>query len=62
MTLDPQNTAAAPGNPALAKSPMAKKWLVTILIVTFAFILMPFLLWYMTTFSRPLADSDLATY
>ena len=41
---------------------MARKWLVTILVVTFAFILMPFLLWYMTTFSRPLADEDLATY
>ena len=41
---------------------MAKKWLVAILVVTFAFILMPFLLWYMTTFSRPLSDTDLASY
>jgi hypothetical protein len=41
---------------------MAKKWLVGILVLTFAFVLMPFLLWYMTTFTRPLNDSDLATY
>jgi hypothetical protein len=41
---------------------MAKKWLVGILILTFAFVLMPFLLWYMTTFTRPLNDTDLATY
>jgi biotin carboxyl carrier protein len=41
---------------------MAQKWLVAILILTFAFVLMPFLLWYMTTFTRPLNDADLATY
>jgi biotin carboxyl carrier protein len=47
---------------APAKPGMAKKWLVAILVVTFAFVLMPFLLWYMTTFTRPLNDADLATY
>jgi biotin carboxyl carrier protein len=41
---------------------MAKKWLVAILVLTFAFVLMPFLLWYMTTFSRPLSDADIAEY
>lgn len=41
---------------------MAKKWLVGILVLTFAFVLMPFLLWYMTTFSRPLTDAELGTY
>jgi hypothetical protein len=41
---------------------MAKKWLIAILVTTFAFILMPFLLWYMTTFSRPLSDAELANY
>jgi hypothetical protein len=41
---------------------MGKKWLVAILVLTFAFVLMPFLLWYMTTFTRPLNDADLATY
>ncbi len=41
---------------------MAKKWLVAILVLTFAFVLMPFLLWYMTTFTRPLSDADLGTY
>jgi biotin carboxyl carrier protein len=44
------------------KSGIAQKWLVAILVLTFAFVLMPFLLWYMTTFTRPLNDSDLATY
>jgi biotin carboxyl carrier protein len=41
---------------------MATKWLVAILVLTFAFVLMPFLLWYMTTFTRPLNDADLAAY
>jgi biotin carboxyl carrier protein len=41
---------------------MAKKWLVGILVLTFAFVLMPFLLWYMTTFTRPLSDADVAAY
>src|SRR3984885_6293190 len=44
------------------KSAMAKKWLIAILVLTFAFVLMPFLLWYMTTFTRPLSDADLRTY
>src|ERR1700675_1954801 len=48
--------------PAPAKSAMAKKWLVGILVLTFAFVMMPFMLWYMTTFSRPLSDADLAAY
>src|SRR6202045_1032369 len=44
------------------KSGIAKKWLVAILVLTFAFVLMPFLLWYMTTFTRPLNDAELQTY
>jgi biotin carboxyl carrier protein len=48
--------------PPPAKTGMAQKWLIAILVLTFAFILMPFLLWYMTTFSRPLSDADLAAY
>ena len=56
----PQNPVEPPA--AAPKSAMAKKWLIGILVLTFAFVLMPFLLWYMTTFSRPLADAELATY
>jgi hypothetical protein len=58
------NTApqAAESSPAPPKSAMAKKWLIAILVLTFAFVLMPFLLWYMTTFSRPLSDADIAVY
>src|ERR1700731_4598178 len=50
-------TSNAPSKPG-----MAKKWLIAILVLTFAFVLMPFLLWYMTTFSRPLNDADHSTY
>lgn len=53
--------SAAPAAPA-AKPGMAKKWLVAIVVLTFAFVLMPFLLWYMTTFTRPLNDADLGMY
>ena len=53
---------AAESPTAPAKPGMAKKWLVAILVLTFAFVLMPFLLWYMTTFTRPLNDADLASY
>ena len=53
---------AAADVPASPKTPMAKKWLIGILVLTFAFVLMPFLLWYMTTFTRPLSDADLGGY
>src|ERR1022692_1856044 len=53
---------AAADVPAPPKTPMAKKWLIAILVLTFAFVLMPFLLWYMTTFTRPLSDADLGAY
>src|SRR4029077_7890323 len=50
-------------SPSAAPKPgMAQKWLIAILVLTFAFVLMPFLLWYMTTFTRPLDDANLATY
>src|SRR5580704_331104 len=54
------HVADSPSTPP--KPGMATKWLVGILVLTFAFVLMPFLLWYMTTFTRPLNDADLATY
>jgi biotin carboxyl carrier protein len=53
---------ATDSSTAPTKPGMAKKWLVGILVLTFAFVLMPFLLWYMTTFTRPLNDADLASY
>jgi hypothetical protein len=59
MTTAP-HAAKSPAAPS--KPGMAKKWLVAILVLTFAFVLMPFLLWYMTTFTRPLNDADLASY
>jgi biotin carboxyl carrier protein len=54
---NPVDASSAP-----PKSAMAKKWLVAILVLTFAFVLMPFLLWYMTTFSRPLTDAEIGSY
>src|SRR5712692_8031382 len=59
MTRAKNSTDAAP---APAKPAIAKKWLIGILVLTFAFVLMPFLLWYLTTFSRPLNDTELRTY
>jgi biotin carboxyl carrier protein len=59
MTSPPNPTDASR---APAKSAISKKWLIGILVLTFAFVLMPFLLWYMTTFSRPLNDAELGTY
>src|ERR1700685_2826341 len=53
---------AAESSSVPPKPGMAQKWLVAILVLTFAFVLMPFLLWYMTTFTRPLNDADLAAY
>ena len=53
----PTDASVAPPKPAIAK-----KWLIGILVLTFAFVLMPFLLWYMTTFSRPLTDAELGAY
>jgi len=58
-----QNAAEnVPGAASAPKAAMAKKWLVAILVLTFALVLMPFLLWYMTTFSRPLTDAELGAY
>jgi biotin carboxyl carrier protein len=48
--------------PVTSKPAVTRKWLVAILVLAFAFVLMPFLLWYMTTFSRPLTDAGLASY
>src|SRR6266550_8373609 len=54
---NPVDASAAP-----AKSAVARKWLIGILVLTFAFVLMPFLLWYMTTFGRPLNNAELGNY
>src|SRR6202158_2669383 len=54
---NPADTSAAP-----PKSGIATKWLVGILVLTFAFVLMPFLLGYMTTFSRPLTNGERGKY
>jgi len=53
---------AADSRSTTPKPGVAKKWLIAILVLTFAFVLMPFLLWYMTTFTRPLSDADLTSY
>ena len=60
----PMNSVPHAADSAAAdpKPGMAQKWLIAILVLTFAFVLMPFLLWYMTTFTRPLDDANLATY
>src|SRR6267154_863631 len=62
MTIAQNSAENLPAADPPPKAAMAKKWLIAILVVTFAFVLMPFLLWYMTTFSRPLTDVELGTY
>ncbi len=39
---------------------MAKRWLFAILILTFLFVLMPYLFWQATWFGRPLDDGQMA--
>ena len=53
----PPSNQARPGGQGVAK-----KWLIVILVLAFAFVLMPFLLWYMTTFSRPLSSDDMTRF
>ena len=55
-----RQTGNAPAT--LPKSAVGKKWLVAILVLAFAFVLMPFLLWYSTTFTRPLTDAEVTKY
>jgi biotin carboxyl carrier protein len=55
-----RQTGNAPATPP--KSAVGKKWLVAILVLAFAFVLMPFLLWYSTTFTRPLTDAEVTKY
>jgi biotin carboxyl carrier protein len=50
-------TAAAAKPPAKG---MAKRWLFAILILTFLFVLMPYLFWQATWFGRPLDDGQMA--
>lgn len=48
-------TAEAP-----AKKPMKRSWLFAILVLTFAFVLMPYLFWQATWFGRPMNDAQMA--
>src|SRR5262249_9193178 len=46
--------AAAP-----AKSGMKLRWMIAVLVLTFLFVLMPFLFWQATWFGKPLTTDDI---
>lgn len=64
MTADPPQPVpgAAPPvetSPPPAKPGMKKRWMLVILVLTFLFVLMPFILWQSTWFGRPLSVDQL---
>jgi hypothetical protein len=59
----PETPQSSPAPTSAAKPPakaMAKRWLFVILILTFLFVLMPYLFWQATWFGRPLDDGQMA--
>ncbi len=58
------NTQPAADSAAPLKKPskpISQRWLIVVLVLTFAFVLMPYLFWQATWFGRPLDDSQMAT-
>jgi hypothetical protein len=53
MTVEEQSVSGEP-SPAPAKSGMKLRWMVAILVLTFLFVMMPFLFWQATWFGKPL--------
>lgn len=65
-TGSPASAKASP-NGAASQEPATKKskgvpqrWLIVVLVLTFAFVLMPYLFWQATWFGRPLDDAQMA--
>jgi hypothetical protein len=52
--------AAAPAQPAPAKRGMKTRWMIAILVLTFLFVLMPFLFWNATWFGKPLTNDQVS--
>jgi hypothetical protein len=51
-----------PPSTATRRPPLSKRWTFAIVVLTLAFVLMPFLFWRATWFGRPLSDAQLADY
>ena len=47
------------GTAAPAKKPVKRSWLIVVLVLTFAFVLMPYLFWQATWFGRPMNDAQM---
>lgn len=63
--MTPENPSGVNGNTAEATAAPAKKavkrsWLIAVLVLTFAFVLMPYLFWQATWFGRPMDDAQMA--
>lgn len=56
------NAAGNPNPAAPSRQPLSKRWTLAIVVLTLAFVLMPFLFWRATWFGRPLSDAQLADY
>jgi nucleotide-binding universal stress UspA family protein len=57
---DPSASQSAPP-PATAKPGMKRRWMLAILVLTFLFVLMPFLFWQATWFGKPLGVEEIRT-
>lgn len=59
----PADSAATKAAQPSAKKPkkaVPQRWLIVVLVLTFAFVLMPYLFWQATWFGRPLDDTQMA--
>ncbi|HEV2287516.1 MAG TPA: HEAT repeat domain-containing protein [Candidatus Acidoferrales bacterium] len=62
---EPNSVPGSAGSPSPAAPPrqsLSKRWTLAIVVLTLAFVLMPFLFWRATWFGRPLTDVQLADY
>lgn len=59
MTQDSASASSQAHSSRTAKSGVKRHWLLAVLVLTFLFILMPFLFWQATWFGKPLTDDQL---
>ena len=57
---DSQPSTAVQGPAKKASKSVPQRWLIVVLVLTFAFVLMPYLFWQATWFGRPLDDAQMA--
>ncbi|HXQ98311.1 MAG TPA: hypothetical protein VN774_07705 [Candidatus Limnocylindrales bacterium] len=57
---DSDSTNETQPSPKKPKKAVPQRWLIVVLVLTFAFVLMPYLFWQATWFGRPLDDAQMA--